>query len=204
MWNCLKPACAKPPGWPDYSDFPAAAEADGLSETQKDIIPNDSHSEGPLFQLSKDHAAFIESGVSIVVASRDSQNRPFLGRAAGCHVSTGGRIKILLSRRKYPFLLDAIRRTGAIAASFSEPSTNKSVQFKGVGAELAELEAGDADRLAGHLNLFAADVERMGIRGALPRAVLAAPPEDLTAVIFVPAVAFIQTPGPVAGTRIGG
>jgi len=100
-------------------------------------------------------------------------------------------------------LFDAIRRTGVIAASFSEPSTNKSLQLKGTGAELAELEPGDAERIAGHLNLFAADVERMGIRGALPRTVLAAPPEDLQAVVFVPAIAFIQTPGPVAGTRIG-
>jgi hypothetical protein len=174
-----------------------------LIETRKDIIPGHSHTEAPLFQLSKDHAAFIESGVSIVLASRDSQNRPFLGRAAGCHVATGGRIKIFLSRRKYPFLLDAIRRTGSVAASFSEPSTNKSLQFKGTGAELTELEPGDADRIAGHLNLFAADVERIGLRSMLPRTILASPPEELQAVVFVPAVAFIQTPGPIAGNRIG-
>ena len=138
-----------------------------------------------------------------MLGSRDSQNRPFLGRAAGCHVSSDGRIKIFVSRRKYPFLLDAVRRTGSVAASFSEPSTNKSLQIKGTGAELAELEPGDADRIASHVNLFAADVERTGTRAALPRTVLASAPEELQAVVFVPAVAFIQTPGPVAGNRIG-
>ena len=174
-----------------------------MNKAPRVIIAGQGDTEDPLFQLSKDHAAFIESGVSIVVASRDSQNRPFVGRAAACHVAAGGRIKIFLSRRKYPFLLDAIRRTGAIAASFSEPSTNKSLQIKGTGAELAELEPGDADLIAGHLDLFAADVERIGLRGALPRTILAAAPEDIQAILFVPAVAFIQTPGPVAGNRIG-
>jgi hypothetical protein len=174
-----------------------------LNKAPKVIIAHQGNTEGPLFQLSKDQAAFIESGVSIVVASRDAQNRPFVGRAAGCHVAAGGRIKLFLSRRKYPFLLDAIRRTGAIAASFSEPSTNKSLQIKGTGAEIVELEPADRDRMAAHLDLFAADVERMGIRGSLPRTVLAASPEDIQVAVFVPDVAFIQTPGPVAGNRIG-
>jgi len=124
----------------EYSDFRRAAEADGLRQTSKDIIQGDRHSEAPLFQLSKDHAALMESGVGIIMASRDAQNRPFLGRAIGCRVSLdSGQVKIFFSRRKYPSLLDAIRRTGAIAASFSEPTSHKSLQIKAMGAELAAI-----------------------------------------------------------------
>ena len=187
----------------EYSGIFANGRRQWIEVAAKGYHSKDRETEGTLFQLSKEQAAFVESGVSVVLASRDAQNRPFLGRASGCHVAADGRIKIFFSRRKYPFLLDAIRRTGAIAVSFSEPSTNKSLQIKGTGAELAELEPGDIDRAADHLNLFAADVERVGIRAALPRMVLAAAPEDLQAVVFFPAVAFIQTPGPVAGSRIG-
>jgi hypothetical protein len=187
----------------EYSDFLASGRRQWIEIESNGYDFDHRQTEGTLFQLSKEHVAFVESGVSVVLASRDSQNRPFLGRASGCHVAADGRIKIFISRRKYPFLLDAIRRTGAVAASFSEPSTNKSLQIKGAGAQLAELDPGDIDRIADHLNLFAADVERIGLRAALPRTVLAAAAEDLQAVVFVPAVAFIQTPGPVAGNQIG-
>lgn len=145
----------------------------------------------------------MESGVGIIMASRDAQNRPFVGRAVGCRVSlASGQVRIFFSRRKYPSLLDAIRRTGAIAASFSEPTSHKSLQIKAMGAELAAVEDGDADVIARHLTLFTAELERIHLNGALPRTILACPPEDLAAVTFVPAVAFTQTPGPVAGNRI--
>ena len=157
----------------------------------------------PLFTLNKEHVGFIESGVSIVTASRDTQNRPLLGHASGCRAGPDGRqITIFLSRAKYPLLLDAVRRSGAIAVSFNEPSTNKSIQIKGADAELVTIESGDIERTAAYLDLFAAELERINFRGELGRVVLACTPADLVAVTFSPIVAFTQTPGPLAGSRI--
>lgn len=156
-----------------------------------------------MFRLSKEHIGFMESGVSIRAASHDTQNRPVQGHAGGCRVSSdGGRVTLFLSRAKYPLLLDAIRRSGVVAVSFIEPSTNKSIQVKGEAAELAVPEAGDAERLGAYLDLFVADLERINVRPALGRAVLTIAPADLTAIIFTPAIAFIQTPGPKAGKPI--
>ena len=154
---------------------------------------------GPLFRLSRKHVDFIESGVSIIAASHDTQNRPVLGHAAGCRAGDDGRLTIFLSRAKYPFLLDAIRRSGAVAVSFNEPSTNKSIQVKGIAAELVAIANGDAERIAAYLDLFAADLERINVRGELGRAVLACAPGELGAIQFVPTIAFTQTPGPRAG-----
>jgi len=154
-------------------------------------------------QISIEHSAFLESGVSIIVASRDSQNRPLLGRCAGCLVAPDrSRVTIFLSRRKYPLVLDAIRRSGALAVSFSEPSSNRSLQLKAKSARLVEVESCDAGRIAAYLDLFAADIERVGHRGVLARTVVDTAPADLTAIAFTPYAAFSQTPGPVAGNRI--
>jgi len=54
-----------------------------------------------------------------------------------------------------------------------------------------------------HLDLFAADLERIGHLGMLGRTVLACGLSELAAVRFAPHEGFTQTPGPVAGTRIG-
>jgi len=156
-----------------------------------------------LFRLTTDHAGFVESGVSITVASRDSQNRPLLGRCVGCVVAEDRQqIKIFLSRRKYPRLVDAIRRSGAIAVSFSEPSSHKTLQLKSTSEKLVDLKSGDRDRAEGHILLLAADLERIFHRGALARAILDTSHDDLVAVAFGPVAAFSQTPGPLAGCRI--
>lgn len=145
----------------------------------------------------------MESGVSIIAASHDTRNRPVLGHATGCRVDPDGRVILFLSRAKYPFLVDAIRRSGVVAASFNEPSTNRSIQVKGGGAELGAIVPGDAERIATYLDLFAADLERIHVRGGLARAMLGFSPGDLSAVTFTPAGAFTQTPGAQAGNPIG-
>jgi hypothetical protein len=156
-----------------------------------------------VFRLGSNHIGFMESGVSIVAASRDTQGRPVLGHAMGCRVAPdGGRVTIFLSRLKYPFLLDALRRSGTIAVSFTEPSSNKSIQVKGEAAKLEAGEAGDADCVAAHFRLFTADLDRIHVRAELAQAALGPVAGDLAAIAFTPTVAFIQTPGAQAGTAI--
>jgi len=156
-----------------------------------------------VFRLGSSHIGMMESGVSIVAASRDTQNRPILGRALACRVAGDGRrVTILLSRAKYPLLLDALRRSGTIAVSFTEPSTDRSIQVKGAEVELEP--AGDADgaRIATYFCLFTADLQRIHVKAELAHAALGCVPADLVAVSFTPDVAFVQTPGAQAGSPI--
>jgi len=156
-----------------------------------------------VFRLGSSHIGMMESGVSIVAASRDTQNRPLLGRAMACRVAgDGGRVTILLSRVKYPLLLDALRRSGTIAVSFTEPSTDRSIQVK--GADVTVEPAGEADsaRIATYFCLFTADLQRIHVKSDLAHAALGCAPADLAAVSFMPTVAFVQTPGAQAGSPI--
>jgi len=155
------------------------------------------------FQLTSEQAAFLESGVSIIAASRDARGRPLLGRCAGCRVGPDGTVTLLLSRARYPLLIDAIRRSGAIAATFAEPSSHKSLQLKSAGAKFAALAPGDEDCAAAYLALFAADLDRIGQPADLARTVLAAAPGELVAIRFRPEALYTQTPGAKAGQAVG-
>jgi hypothetical protein len=46
------------------------------------------------FTLDESYAGFIESGVRIVAASRDVQNRPLIGLCVGCRVAPVGSTEI--------------------------------------------------------------------------------------------------------------
>ena len=156
-----------------------------------------------MFQLSSSQIGFMESGVSIVAASRDTQNRPLLGHAIGCRVvPDGARVTIFLSRQKYPRLLDGLRRSGSIAVSFTEPSTNRSIQVKGKEVALEAGETGDAARIRAYLTLFTADLDRIHVRAEMVYAALAPAAGDLAAIAFTPTTAFVQTPGARAGAAI--
>ena len=156
-----------------------------------------------LFQINREHTAFVESGVIISVASRNAQNRPVIGRSVGCAVTDGDqRVKIFVSRRKYPLLIDAIQRSGAVAANFTEPSTNRSLQLKSTSAGVFELGIGDFDRTIAYLDVLCADLDRIGQTALLARTLLQASAGELAAVLFPPNSVFSQTPGPVAGCQI--
>jgi hypothetical protein len=126
-----------------------------------------------------------------------------IGRFVGSAVTDGGqRIRLLISRRKYPLFFDAVRRSGVIAVNVTEPSTNRSLQLKSTSGEVIEPGSGDFDLVSAYLDLLCADLDRMEQSGLVARTVLQVIPEELAAVLFAPEAAFIQTPGPAAGRRI--
>jgi hypothetical protein len=156
-----------------------------------------------VFRLGSSHIGFMESGVSIAVASRDTQNRPVLGRALACRVAgDGARVTILVSRVKYPLLLDALRRSGTIAVSFTEPSTDRSIQVKGAEVELQPAGEADSARIDTYFCLFTADLQRIAVKAELAHAALGCAIADLVTVAITPTVAFVQTPGAQAGSPI--
>lgn len=100
-------------------------------------------------------------------------------------------------------VLDDIRRTGAIAAVFSRPSTHETLQLKGVDARIVPAEPGDDALARRYVDAFVAELVPYGYPEAVIRAFLTCPPEDLVAVQFTPVAAFSQTPGPQAGEPLG-
>jgi hypothetical protein len=139
------------------------------------------------------------------VASRDAALRPSLMRAVGSSVADAGRsITVFVSRRQSRQLVQDIAATGHVAVVFSEPSTHRTVQVKATRATLRNAVPADAPLLARYLASMEHEIQLVGYPIEVPRAMLAHRLDDVVAVTFEPELAFDQTPGPRAGTRLQG
>jgi hypothetical protein len=154
--------------------------------------------------LDADHAAFIQGGVSVVVAARDAGLVPRVSRAIGCRVSEDRqRVTVYLTAFQAASLLAAIRAEGAIAVAFNQPSTHRAYQLKGADASVVALDRADVERARRYVDAFCTDIALLGFAAAYGRALLWFDPAELTGVAFTPTAAFMQTPGPRAGERVG-
>lgn len=154
--------------------------------------------------VTEDDARFMLGGVSISVASRDRRFVPSLARSAGCRLSADRQqVTVLVLRSQARQLLQDITDTGAIAVVFSEPSTHRTIQLKGLDASVHEALPDDASVADEHRTAFASDIIPLGYVRELAYAIHGFTLDDLQAITFTPTDIFQQTPGPGAGVRMG-
>lgn len=154
--------------------------------------------------LDDDTIAFIQTGVSISLAACGRDRLASMSRGFGCKVLDGGRrVGVFVKRSQSADLLDNIAWSGKVANVFSLPSSNRTVQLKGIDARLLPFDAGDLPIVEGHVNEFLREVLPLGLVEDVVRAVFAFAADDLVTVVYTPGAAFSQTPGPRAGEALG-
>jgi hypothetical protein len=150
--------------------------------------------------IGAEQATFICGAVGMSAATCRPGALPNIARAVGCRVSADHRVlTLLLAATPGAAVLDDIRRSGAIAVVFSQPSTLRTLQLKGIDARIVPLEPGDAAVVARYSAGFVAHLAEFGYAEALIGALLACELDDVAAVQFTITGAFSQTPGPHAG-----
>ncbi|MDO9596862.1 MAG: hypothetical protein Q7J47_04005 [Azoarcus sp.] len=155
--------------------------------------------------LDAAHADFVVGGVSINAAACRRGGFPALARGVGCRLSADrSSLTLLFGAAAAADLLEAVRRSGAIAAVFSDPPTHRTVQLKGTDALVLRPEPGDRELVAGYRDTFMRVLGSLGYSEDMTRALLACPLDELVTVRFSPSSAFTQTPGPRAGEVLGG
>jgi hypothetical protein len=147
--------------------------------------------------------AFIESGVSVVVGTRDEGLVPEIVRAWGPHVSRDRRsFRLCVPEATSVRTRTNLVGNGRIAVACSLPSNYETVQLKGRHLRTTKPDAEDLCRVERHRELFAGVNESIGIPRARVEAFwrreLAGSPLLVTTDVVVHAV-FNQTPGPEAG-----
>lgn len=153
--------------------------------------------------LDEANAAFVQGGISVVAASRDTALVPSIGRASGCRVSTDRRAVTLYIALSHSVQLVAdVRASGRIAVVFSQPSTHRTLQLKADDARVRALRRGEFAIVERYVDAFAAEIEPLGHTAEQARTLLRCHEDDLVAIDFVPNAAFEQTPGPKAGTPL--
>ncbi len=150
--------------------------------------------------LDSDNADFIQTGVSISLASCGPDHLPSMSRGLGCKLIEGvNQVAVFVRRSQSQALLDHIRHSGQVANVFSLPSSNRTLQLKGVDARIVPFAAEDIPVIEEHIAEFLLEVVPLGMSEAVVRAILAYQPDDLVSVVYSPCAAFSQTPGPKAG-----
>lgn len=145
-------------------------------------------------------AAFLGVGTSVSVASTAAGGRPVVGRALAWRLEADGRtVTVILDDAANEGLVDALAASARVAVVLTQPTTHRSIQFKGRNARVAAAPP-DAVALAEHhIAGFARELAAIGYGDAFTRALCAFQAADLVAVSFSPDAGFDQTPGPNAG-----
>ena len=150
--------------------------------------------------------AFLESGVSVVVGTRDMGLVPEIVRAWGPVVSEDRQsISLCVARAASARTLDNLSTIGRISVAFTLPTNLQSVQVKGTWIETTEPDAADLAAVAQHRDAFACLNERIGIPRLAIEALWTRELETSAVLVklrFVPEQVFNQTPGPDAGSRL--
>lgn len=144
-------------------------------------------------------AAFIESGVAMLGASRGDDLRPEAFRVWGALMAGDGKLRVLIGADAGR-TRDNLEANGQIAVTFTDIQSFRSVQMKGlVSGDIQAAGPSDIDHLRLYHERFCARLVEIGHPRALgdrlrPFVVLAASIEvtDL----------YDQTPGRAAGTRL--
>jgi hypothetical protein len=150
--------------------------------------------------LPEGFAEFLESGVSISIATRDAGLTPYGTRIFGVKVDPdGSHVTAFLTSKTAGPILENLEANGQVALCFDRPSDSRACQIKGVFVESRRCrpsERAEIDRQAGG---FFADLETIGFPSALLSGWVRWP---AVAVRFRVTDVFHQTPGPGAGERV--
>ncbi len=157
----------------------------------------------PSVALPEDIAAFIQSGISMTLASRDDRYVPSIAKGVGCRVNaTRDEVTMLVFANAAGQLLHDVARCRQIAAVFSQPSTNRTLQIKGRDVGAAPASPADVALTRRYIALFAEELRPLGWQADYVHHVFWRDPVDLVALQFTPEGAFQQTPGPGAGAAL--
>ncbi|HET7716047.1 MAG TPA: hypothetical protein VFK86_10515 [Bauldia sp.] len=152
--------------------------------------------------LTDDLVQFLQSGVSMVLASCDGNRRPVVGRGLACRIDEAGNVRLVVRTGSNPDLLSAIARGGGLAATFTRPSDHRSIQLKASFARTAATDPQDGAAAARQTAALRANLIEDGYWEAFAAQYCAFEPDGLTVIEFVPERAFVQTPGPGAGSPL--
>jgi hypothetical protein len=147
-------------------------------------------------------AEFCQSGVSIVLASCDHNGRPVVGRGLACRIEPDGKARVVLRKSSNPKLLKALADGARFAVTFTQPSTHRSIQLKAPSARIVDTNVGDAPAALAQTSDFRRDLMDVGYSESFARTYCGFEPHDLLTITFAPEQAFVQTPGPNAGSAL--
>lgn len=157
----------------------------------------------PELLIDAAQAAFLQGGVSVTAASCGAHPFPSVCRVLACRVAADrGRLTVMVAKTQAQQLLADVSHSARLAVVFSQPSTHRTIQVKGMDATIAPPEPADLEAVRMHRDAFVAEVMQIGFPDPLVRSLLTCADDDIVAISATPAAAFDQSPGPRAGAPL--
>ncbi len=148
-------------------------------------------------RIGPELAAFLQSGVSILLGTRDAALVPDCVRCAGARVERGGAaLSAFVPAATALGAVANLRDNGRAAVFFSRPSDHRSIQVKGRVEELALAPATDEALVRTYVAALAAALAQVGVPLRDTDRFSRWPAWRLR---LAPEAVFDQTPGPGAG-----
>jgi len=144
-----------------------------------------------------------QSGLSVLIGVRGADGRPIPGIALGCRILPDGRVRLLARRKGNERILDSLTHDARIAATFTRPVTHRSLQIKGRDAVIGAPGDEDVRATQRQMRVFCDEIIEVDISPDVAVSYCTFDRSELVAIEFTPEAAFVQTPGPGAGTRLG-
>jgi hypothetical protein len=143
----------------------------------------------------------LETGVSVMVGTRDASLMPECTRAWGIRVGAKrGTVTIFLSKTIAGKTIENLRDNGKIAITCTRPTDHITCQLKGQLRNIKPATSVDRDVSRRWHSEFMAELKAIGVPSALSEAWIT---EPAVAVEIAVTDVFDQTPGPGAGGKIG-
>ena len=150
--------------------------------------------------ISPELAAFIESGISVIVGTRDARLRPDCVRGAGVRADPGaGTLTVFLPAATSERALANLADNGRIAVTITRAIDHRSLQVKGGSLEVRPSTADERREIERYLELLAVDWGHVGVPRQATRSMNHWP--AFTVTLRCEAL-FEQTPGPGAGSPL--
>ncbi len=154
--------------------------------------------------LGDEHVAFMSSdAISSAISSRDASNQPSLTKCLAVRVrGDQGMVEVFVDADRSVDLLRDVRAGNPIALVCSEPMSHRTIQVKGVRAEVAPIARDDEQFVAARVEAIVGHIAPLGYPEDGLRVYFSFTPGALTRITFAASAAFLQTPGPGAGAPL--
>lgn len=150
--------------------------------------------------ITEDLAELFESGVSILVGTRDAQLVPEATRGCGAVVHRDRRqLNVFLPQSVAARPVANLRDNGRIAVAFSRVLDHKTIQVKGRAQEIRPATDAEREVITRYHVAYAEMIYMAGVPRARTRTMNVWPS---VAITFEVTDIFHQTPGPGAGERL--
>jgi hypothetical protein len=152
--------------------------------------------------ITPELAAFLESGVSVLVGTRDARLVSECQRALGARVEPDGRhLVVFVPCAVGERIVADARATGRIAVCFARVEDHQSIQLKGSVDGIREADESERAGIERYRHAFADVLAVIGMPRALTLRIAHWP---CWAIRVRVDASFVQTPGPGAGRALAG